>query len=296
MASHPSALQRLLGELPAADFVQQYYLRLPFESSQGTAAALLPAPLTAFGAEFFGGTDRDVIVGRQGELRTTPGLLTSDAIQSYLAEGYTIGLRQAHRHDANLSALARSFEHDLGGKVDIHLYWTPAGEPGFGWHYDAEEVFVLQLAGSKTWSLRKNTVNPWPLMEAIPPNQQYEREIMPIRQHHLIAGGWLYIPGGYWHATVAGEQSMSMSIGVRAPIAMDLLDHARALLMQSIEWRERLPCVGAASHQSPDEIDAAHTEIIERLCLSFATTLQSDLFRKSLIARGHANEKAGSLK
>ena len=37
---------------------------------------------------------------------------------------------------------------DFAAPVDVHLYCTPAGQPGFGWHYDAEDVFVLQTAGS----------------------------------------------------------------------------------------------------------------------------------------------------
>lgn len=278
--NQPSTLQALLGDVPTGYFVEEHYLRLPYERSQGTREALAPWTLESFGLETFCGESRDVIVGRKGHLSTAPKELTQNDILRFLADGQTIGLRHAHRNDVRLATLAESFRHELAGEVDVHLYWTPAGQQGFGWHYDAEEVFVLQLAGTKTWSLRKNTVNPWPLMDAIPANQKFEREIMPIRDYLLVPGSWMYIPGGYWHSTRAGEESLSLSIGVRAPVAIDLLSGMHALFQQSIEWRERLPCVGAASVASQEELDAAHCAIFDRLVESFSSALRHRLFGK----------------
>ncbi len=77
------------------------------------------------------------------------------------------------------------------------------GTPGFSWHYDAEDVFIIQTAGEKEYSLRKNTVNPWPLEETLPADMQYERELMPLMRVLLRGGDLLYIPCGYWHKAEA---------------------------------------------------------------------------------------------
>jgi 50S ribosomal protein L16 3-hydroxylase len=109
-------------------------------------------------------------------------------------------------------------------------------------------VFVLQTAGAKEWWLRKNTVNPWPLVETLPHDMQYEREIMPVMRCSLRAGDWLYVPNGYWHRTAASELSFSLSIGIMAPTALDLLDFIRHQLVNSLRWRQRLQSFGTADN------------------------------------------------
>src|SRR5690606_35223977 len=124
---------------------------------------------------------------------------------------------------------------------------TPGGRHGFGWHYDAEDVFILQTTGRKEYSLRKNTVNPWPLMETLPANMKYERELMPLMQCLLAAGDWLYIPHGYWHMGRADEDAISLAVGVLAPSGLDAFDALRTRLVPSMLWRQRLPVSGDAA-------------------------------------------------
>ena len=156
----------------------------------------------------------------EGRLPPTPG-----EARSLLAAGYTLGIRHAQKHDPGLTGLAEDFRKAFAAPVDVHLYCTPAGQPGFGWHYDAEDVFVLQLAGAKEWLLRKNTVNPWPLVETLPADMRHQREIMPVLRCSLRAGDWLYVPGGYWHRTeAADEESVSLSVGLLPACAIDAFD------------------------------------------------------------------------
>jgi ribosomal protein L16 Arg81 hydroxylase len=216
--------------------------------------------------------DADVISGRQGQVAGEPVRNVEDA-RNALTAGRTVGLRHVQKIDDGLAALATEFETAFGGPVDIHLYCTPAAQPGFGWHYDAEEVFVLQTVGSKTWKLRKNTVNPWPLMENIPKNQRYEREISPVMSCRLEAGDWLYIPSGYWHATEAHDESISLSVGIRPTTALDLFDAIRARLAASMLWRQRLSMNGAFSRQSADE----RTKELAELCRQLADDLAGAL-------------------
>ena len=39
--------------------------------------------------------------------------------------------------------------------VDIQVYLTPDQHQAFGWHYDLEEVFIIQVQGCKEYSLRQ---------------------------------------------------------------------------------------------------------------------------------------------
>jgi len=250
MASESAILDVLLAGR-SREFFERHYLKMPFCSAGGcetlrdydrSAAERLALESSA-----------DVLIGRGGTRWEGDRPASRDQLHELVDAGYTIGVRHAQRHDGGLQELADSFRRSLGGAVDIHLYWTPAGQPGFGWHYDAEEVFILQTQGEKCWWLRKNTVNPWPLMEAIPANQDYRREIMPALECRLVAGDWLYIPAGYWHRTEAGAESVSLSVGVQSPAAIDVYDFVRSSLVDSLRWRQRLPLVGPTA--SIDVID-----------------------------------------
>jgi ribosomal protein L16 Arg81 hydroxylase len=180
-------------------------------------------------------------------------------------DGYTLLVRHAERHDSRLAELAAGFERDLAAPVNVHMYCTPGGEHGFGWHYDAEEVFIVQTTGRKEYLLRKNTVNPWPIEETLPADMRYEREIMPLVRCELAAGDWLYVPSGYWHMATAREMAISLAIGVMPRTAVDFYDFLRPRIVESLLWRQRLPVVGSASQLSDEELLAAFRELLPQL-------------------------------
>ncbi|MDB5337166.1 MAG: hypothetical protein JWN70_2785, partial [Planctomycetaceae bacterium] len=237
-----------------------YYLKLPFARVDGCKAL---AGLGDWGVleRLIQHPDSDVFIGRCGTQYSGTFPKTLDAAAPLLNDGYTIGVRHAERSDPTLADLAQRFANVFAAPVDIHLYCTPARHPGFGWHYDAEEVFVLQTSGEKDWYLRKNTVNPLPLIETIPLNQRYEREIMPIQHCKLSAGDWLYIPSGFWHRTAAATDSISLSVGVKATTAIDFFDFIRRELLQSIFWRQRLPPLTADLRSSETKLESVYSHL-----------------------------------
>src|SRR5262245_57184077 len=162
-ARYVMILQELLGDTPVSQFIENNYLKLPYARPGGCRSLTHLADWCAID-RILAQPNVDALVGRGG--RQWPGGRTPRAHEArgLVAEGYTIGIRQAHKHDPGLDHLAQRFAEALGGVVDVQLYFTPANQPGFGWHYDPEEVFVLQLSGDKEWHLRRNTVHPWPLI------------------------------------------------------------------------------------------------------------------------------------
>lgn len=272
-------LQALLGAVSPVHFMAVYYCKLPYASAGGCATAAALGTWDVIG-ELLAHPDVDPIVARGSERWTGPPPRNSTEARALVEQGYTCGIRRAHRCHAALNALAADFRSDFAAPIDVHLYCTPAEQPGFSWHYDAEEVFVLQTAGSKEWSLRKNTVNPWPLVETLPDDMHHEREIMPLMRCTLQAGDWLYIPGGYWHATRALEESISLSVGIKAPAALDILDSLRPTLAQSLLWRQRLPPLGAAGGIDRHELALRFRTLLDEL----AADLNRMLHREETIA------------
>ncbi len=277
------ALQELLGSMPAATFFEENFLKVPLGRPGGCRHL---AHLGGWEAvdRILAGRSADVLVGREGRKADVPTPTSADEAKALLAQGLTVGVRQAYRHHPGLAELAASFQADFAAPIDVHVYCTPAGQPGLGWHYDAEDVFVLQTLGSKEWRLRKNTVNPWPLVEALPADMRYPREIMPVMRCALAAGDWLYIPGGYWHSTRAGEESISLSVGVLSPTALDVFDFLRGRLLSSLRWRQRLPSAGAASPLSPEELLRRYHELFTELGQDLAAQLSQGPFARDFLA------------
>ena len=100
----------------------------------------------------------------------------------------------------------------------------PLCAPGFGWHYDAEDVFIAQTAGEKDYYFRENTVEadtPFPPKDF----QAYHAETSALQTAHLVAGDFLYIPARWWHMALCREDALSISVGVMPP---------------DTRWREKL--------------------------------------------------------
>ena len=273
------AIQELLGETTAATFVENYYHKLPFAYAGGCPAASTLADWTLL-ERLLVAPGVDLMVVRAGERYA--GELPRDlaAARALYAQGYTFVVRHAERNDRGLAALAEDFARDFASPVDVHLYYTPGGNHGFSWHYDAEDVFILQAEGAKQYSLRKNTVQPWPVEETLPEDMGYRHEIMPLMQCTLRAGDWLYIPAGYWHRAQSEGDSCSLAVGLMSATALDLIDLLRTRLLGSLSWRRRLPVCGAATAQSDESLAAQYQEIATEL----ARDLEKQLTDPALIA------------
>jgi len=245
--------QTLLGEVSLQQFVADHFQRLPYSRS-GMASSLLGLAGWEQLVALLAQPAADVNVCRSNQQYQESPPHTADAAARLVSEGYTLLVRHAERLEPRLQELAAAFERDFAAPVNIHVYCTPGGEHGFGWHYDAEEVFIVQTAGRKEYELRKNTVNPWPVEETLPADMRYEREIMPLLRCELAAGDWLYIPSGYWHRAIAKEMAISLAIGVMPRTGVDFYAFLRKKALDSLLWRQRLPVMGAASALESEEL------------------------------------------
>lgn len=284
------SLDDLFAGMPRAEFLQQHFLRFPFSRPGGCRGWIELGSWDAVSA-VYGQVDADVLIVRDGcrwEGTSRPDWTTA---RQLFADGYTLLVRHAERHAEPLAQLAAEFRAAFCGPVDVHIYCTPGGRHGFGWHYDAEDVFILQTQGLKTYSLRKNTVNPWPLVETMPDDLRYQREIMPLVRCTLAAGDWLYIPHGYWHKADAQQDSISLAVGVMTLPALEVLEVARHALVDSLRWRQRLP-VPDGDGSDEESLLAGYRALLAELADDLKQTLTKDAFARQLVA--HLRERRGA--
>lgn len=234
-------LQSLLGEMPVANFLEKHFTRLPFSSAGGARA---------FTDILNWDVVRDIItedksvlrVVKDGKMVSDYVKLTFDEVQKSHREGKTLLVRFAEKSDRKYRAIADDFARSFRTEVDIQLYCTPGGHNAFGWHYDVEEVFIIQAKGSKHYTIRPNTIHPNPHVKSIPKDQGYEQEKSTTAiQVTLEEGDWLYIPSGWWHRAETRKESMHVSIGLMPRSALDLIDIFPEFLAKNAFWRTRMP-------------------------------------------------------
>lgn len=207
-------LQRWLAPLRVDTFLHSHLRRAPFARPGAARSAIELLDWNVFGNVLGAEPTPDVLVAVDGRLSYQRAPRTLEQARTLMQRGLGIAVRHSERHDQGLAAVARDFARDLPGRVQLQLYATPAGTHTFGWHYDAEDVFVVQTAGMKDYYLRDNTVtsvadnNPQPNFSAV------RRETSPLLCCRLLPGDWLYIPARWWHLVESREDALSISIGV----------------------------------------------------------------------------------
>jgi ribosomal protein L16 Arg81 hydroxylase len=176
------------------------------------------------------GATIDRVLGSDGPLdllTVRNGVLVPAAAPRSLLElrrlgrsGVSVVVRGAERHDPGLATLARAFEHALPGEVHVQLYATPGGSRSYGWHYDFEDVFIVQTAGVKDYYFRANTVAGDTRLGDTLDFARVTDETSPKYTARLLAGDWLYLPARWWHLVTCAEDALSISVGVMSPVEL----------------------------------------------------------------------------
>jgi lysine-specific demethylase/histidyl-hydroxylase NO66 len=105
--------------------------------------------------------------------------------------GATLVLQALQRTSLPIARFCRSLERATSHPVQANAYLTPAGGSGLAAHGDDHDVLVLQLAGTKAWTIDG------------------------LGSLRLEAGDVLYLPAGTRHAAEAQtEASLHLTVGL----------------------------------------------------------------------------------
>jgi len=134
-------------------------------------------------------------------------------VYKHFLDGFTIILNAMHEQDPDLGALVGKLSQITGHPFQTNVYITPPNSQGFPAHYDSHDVFILQVAGSKTWRIYKeNPIElPTKLLEF---QSEVHKPSESLEEVHLSEGDLLYIPRGYMHdATTSESLSAHVTLG-----------------------------------------------------------------------------------
>jgi hypothetical protein len=167
------------------------------------------------------------------------------ALTRLFADGATIVLQGLNRTHPPVLQFVQQLAADLGHPVQANAYVTPPQAQGLSAHYDVHDVFVLQVAGEKRWTIHDPVLQhprrdqPWTDRRA---DVEHAAAAEPLLDTVLRPGDALYLPAGFLHAAQAlGGTSIHLTLGVHTWTHAHLLDHVLAALSDVEELRRPLP-------------------------------------------------------
>ncbi|WP_219413956.1 cupin domain-containing protein [Pseudonocardia nigra] len=187
-----------------------------------------------------------------------------DRVGALFADGTTVVLQALHRTWPSVADLAARLGEELGHPVQANAYVTPPSSQGFSAHYDVHDVFVLQLAGRKHWTVH-TPVHPDPLRDQ-PWNAHAAavaaraRDEAPAINAVLEPGDAMYLPRGWLHAATAlGEVSAHLTVGVHVVSRFALVEAMTAIVAHDERLRASLPL--GIDVADPDQL-APHVDAV----------------------------------
>ena len=213
----------LIDPLPAAEFERDYYEQRLLHVRRKAAP---------YYAELLSATDLDVVLGThaashrdvklvRGDGDVAPREYANDAgrvqpleVARHFDDGATVIFNQLHTRVPALARLCVALGRRFSSRVQTNVYLTPPDAQGFAPHWDTHDVFVLQISGTKRWSIYDTRVR-LPLR-----GQRFERGTPPgeVRdEFELGPGSAVYLPRGLMHSARSTDQaSLHVTLGLTA--------------------------------------------------------------------------------
>jgi hypothetical protein len=201
-----------LHDMDVNAFRSSYLGRRPFacpESGRATVSVCAWSSLDPLLA-----ASPDVLVVAKGEALPLEAPRSLAGLGRLFARGAGIVIRHPERQCMAIRELTRAVAQEIPGEQRVLVFATPEATHGFGWHYDPEDVFIVQTAGDKEYYFRENTIVPALLPYGQPDFSAHRNERSPVMSCRLWVGDFLYIPRGWWHVAYAHTASLSLSIGI----------------------------------------------------------------------------------
>ena len=265
----------LLGDLSPRQFMRRYWQKKPL-LIRGAVPDIVPPIARAQLFDLAGqeGVESRLIQRGAGNKVWTlrHGPFSRRALPPATRPGWTLLVQGVDLYHDGIHELLAQFRFVPDARLDDLMISYASDQGGVGPHFDSYDVFLLQAAGRRRWSIGRQ--RDMRLQEGVP--LKILEHFEPEQSFVLEPGDMLYLPPRYAHDGVAeGGDCMTYSIGLRSPakrpLGADLLArvaeaHAEELehALPSAHTHYRDPGQGAvdAPAAMPEELQAFAREAV----------------------------------
>ena len=201
--------------------------------------------------------------------------------------GSTISLSHMHERLPELAALCRAVEETFSAHFQTNIYLSPPHAQGFKIHFDSHDVFVLQVSGSKQWTIYDT------LIELPLHGQAYEHDRhmpgSPTGELTLKAGDVFYCPRGLFHsARSTDEILLHITLGLIGKTWADVMVEAVSeACLASPAFRANLPVGFARSGFERGRAEATFRSLLETFARSANLGPILDRFAENFVTSRH---------
>jgi 50S ribosomal protein L16 3-hydroxylase len=212
----------LRGKIGPEQFLKQYWQRKPLLLRQAFPAfedPVTPEELAGLACEDCV-ESRLVFAGRK-DYRLRNGPFGEADFTSLPDRDWTLLVQAVDQWVPEVKQLLQSVAFLPSWRVDDVMisYATPGG--GVGPHFDYYDVFLIQGQGSRVWRTGQRCTSRDELRTDS--GLKLLRNFEQTGEYELHSGDVLYVPPGVAHWGVSCDESLSYSIGFRAPALADML-------------------------------------------------------------------------
>ncbi|HXW70297.1 MAG TPA: cupin domain-containing protein [Methylocella sp.] len=173
-------------------------------------------------------------------------------IQAEYRSGATVVLPALQRIWPPLKELCVALENEFSHAIHANAYLTPGDSSGFTPHYDAHEVFVLQIEGRKRWRVFEAPLKLPHWSQPFTPSGYVLPK--PLLEIELQPGDLLYLPRGFVHAAATSDgHSAHVTVGITVFTWVEVLSELMASAKSITDLRAGLP-PGFATHEDSKKV------------------------------------------
>jgi 50S ribosomal protein L16 3-hydroxylase len=149
------------------------------------------------------------------------GPFDEEHFASLPASRWTLLVQDVEKHLPQHAYILDYFSFLPRWRIEDLMVSYAVDEGSVGPHTDRYDVFLLQAAGKRKWQLQLDNIDESALIENI--DLQILKDFTADEEWILEPGDMLYLPPGIAHYGIALGESMTFSIGFRAPSQIELL-------------------------------------------------------------------------
>jgi 50S ribosomal protein L16 3-hydroxylase len=156
---------------------------------------------------------------------------------SVLKTPWTLQVQDVDKWDRDVAGLLRHVAFLPRWRIDDIMVSYAVEGGGVGPHIQQDDVFLIQGLGQRRWHIDIERNASSDLRPGAAPGQL--RQFTPSHDWVLSPGDVLYLPPGVPHDGVALDECMTLSIGMRAPSAAELLLELTDQIAETLDDADR---------------------------------------------------------